>query len=248
MLTVKNLTKTYDNKYFAIKDISFSVEKGQIVSLLGHNGAGKSTTLKIIASILAPTYGNIEIDNISLLNTHTNQLRKIKRNIGFLPENPFQLDQLTPDEYLFYIGKLYNIENDKKLNSIINYLINLFDINDSKSKFINEYSTGLKKRIAIASVLINNPGLLLLDEPTNNLDPIGVKLFKEYLHQLCKDGTAILLATHRLEFAEKISDQIIVLEKGKTKFQGTINELEKKCKTTGINTSLEELYSLLSKQ
>jgi len=243
MLNIKNLKKTYDNEYYAVEDISFSVKKRQIVSLLGHNGAGKSTILKIIASILAPTNGNIEIDNISLFSTNSNNLRKIKRNIGFLPENPFQIDQLTPDEYLFYIGKLYGIEDDNKLCDSINYLVNLFNIDNSKSKFINEYSSGLKKRIAISSVLINNPGLLLLDEPTNNLDPIGVKLLKEYSRQLKEQGTAVLLATHRLEFAEKISDQIIIIEKGKSKFQGTPNDFSEKYGSSGNSNSLEELYS-----
>ncbi len=247
MLNIKNLTKTYDNEYYAVENISFSVKKGQIVSLLGHNGAGKSTILKIIASILAPTKGNIEIDNISLFNINPNQLRRIKRNIGFLPENPFLIDQLTPDEYLFYIGKLYGIEDDNKLCDSINYLISLFDIDNSKSKFINEYSSGLKKRISIASVLINKPGLLLLDEPTNNLDPIGVKVLKEYLRKLKEEGTAVLLATHRLEFSETISDQIIIIEKGKSEFQGTLNDLNEKCGTSGKSNSLEELYSSLLK-
>jgi len=247
MLNIKNLSKTYDNEYYAVENISFSVKKGQIVSLLGHNGAGKSTILKIIASILAPTNGNIEIDNISLFSTNSNHLRKIKRNIGFLPENPFQIDQLTPDEYLFYIGKLYGIKNDNELTNRIDYLINLFNIDNSKSKFIDECSSGLKKRIAIASVLINKPGLLLLDEPANNLDPIGVKLLKEYLRKLKNEGTAVLLATHRLEFSETISDQIIIIEKGKSKFQGTLNNLSEKYGSSGNSNSLEELYSILLK-
>jgi ABC-type multidrug transport system ATPase subunit len=246
MLKVFGLTKTYDGREYAIRDITFSVEKGQIVSLLGHNGAGKTTTLRIIASILAPTRGDVEIDGVSLSKATISELRRIKRSTGYLNEDCIPFEHLTANEYLFYVGKLYGIEDNHKLMNMIRDLENTLGIDHPNEKFIREYSSGLVKRIALASVLLNEPRLLLLDEPLNNLDPIGAKLFKEHLKNLRKCGAEILVATHHLDFAEKVSDQIIVIEEGRQKFQGSINGLREQIHPEEGDVSLEDLYSILS--
>jgi ABC-2 type transport system ATP-binding protein len=246
MLKVSELTKTYNGIDYAIRDISFSVERGQIVSLLGHNGAGKTTTLRIIASILAPTGGDVEIECTSLSKATTSELRKIKRSIGYLNENCIPFEHLTATEYLFYVGKLYGIEDSQKLTNTIRDLESRWGIDRPDDKFIREYSSGLVKRISLASVLLNEPSLLLLDEPLNNLDPIGVKLLKEHLKHLRKCGAAILVATHHLDFAEKVSDYIIIIEEGRQKFQGSINSLKKQIHPEEGEVSLEDLYSMLS--
>ncbi len=246
MLKITALSKTYDGIDYAIRDLSFSVEKGQIVSLLGHNGAGKTTTLRIIASILAPTSGDVEIDGISLSEATTSELRQVKRSIGYLNENCIPFEHLTATEYLFYVGKLYGLEDNQKLTSSIKDLESMWGIDHPEEKFVSEYSSGLVKRLALASVLLNKPSLLLLDEPLNNLDPIGAKLLKEHLKHLRKCGAEILVATHHLEYAAKVSDQIIVMEEGRQKFQGSINSLRKQIHPEEGDVSLEDLYSILS--
>lgn len=246
MLKILGLTKTYNGIDYAIRNLSFSVEKGQIVSLLGHNGAGKSTTLRIIASILAPTSGDVEINCILLSKATTSELREIKRSIGYLNEYCIPFEHLTATEYLFYVGKLYGIEDIQKLTNNIRDLESMWRIDHPDGKFISEYSSGLVKRIAIASVLLNKPSLFVLDEPLNNLDPIGAKLFKEHLQHLRKCGAAILVATHNLDFAEKVSDEIIIIEEGRQIFQGSINSLKKQIHQDEGEVSLEDLYSILS--
>jgi ABC-2 type transport system ATP-binding protein len=246
LLRIRELSKTYNGIDYAIRNLSFSVEKGHIVSLLGHNGAGKSTTLRIIASILAPSSGDVEINHISLSKATTSELREIKRSIGYLNEYCIPFEHLTATEYLFYVGKLYGIENNQELMNTIRNLESTWGIDLPEEKFISEYSSGLVKRIAIASVLLNKPSLLLLDEPLNNLDPIGVKLFKEHLQYLRKGGTRILIATHNLDFAEKYSDDIVIIEEGQKIFQGSISSLIKHIHPEEGKVSLEELYSLLS--
>jgi ABC-2 type transport system ATP-binding protein len=247
-LKVSGLSKTYNGIDYAIRDISFSVKKGQIVSILGHNGAGKTTTLRIIASILAPTSGDVEIECTSLFKATISELRKIKRSIGYLNEKCVPFEHLTAFEYLFYVGKLYGIEDSQKLTNKIKDLENMFGIDHPDSKLINEYSSGLVKRIALASVLLNEPSLLLLDEPLNNLDPIGARLLKEHLKYLRKCGVAILVSTHHLDFAEKTSDHIIIIEEGRQIFQGSINSLKMQFHPEEGEVTLEDLYSMISKR
>ncbi len=246
LLRIRGLSKTYNGLDYAVRDLSFSIGKGKIVSLLGHNGAGKSTTLRIIASILAPTSGDVEINHVSLSKATISELREIKRSIGFLNEFSVPFEHLTATEYLFYVGKLYGIEDNQELMNTIRDLETMWRIDHPDEKFISEYSSGLVKRIAIASLLLNKPCLLLLDEPLNDLDPIGAKLFKEHLHYLRRCGTTILIATHQLDFVEEISDDIIIIEEGRKIFQGSENSLEKYIPATEGKISLEDLYSLVS--
>ncbi len=245
MIKVKNIFKTYDNKSFALENISLNIEQGQIISLLGHNGAGKSTLLKIIATVLAPTKGEVCFNDMSLKKANQNQLRKIKRNLGFLTEDPNLFDNLTPWEYLTYLGQLYGITDNTLLKNKISDLIELFNIDKSETKFIDAYSSGLKKRIALAAVMINDPKSVILDEPTNNLDPVGVKIFKQLMQKIKSDGGSIIIATHQLEIAEKLSDVIVVIEHGKIKFTGAISLLEERFNKSKINNSLENLYAML---
>ncbi|MGD9898678.1 MAG: ABC transporter ATP-binding protein [Calditrichaceae bacterium] len=245
MINVKNIFKTYDDKTFALEDVSFNLEQGQIVSVLGHNGAGKSTLLKIIATVLAPTQGEVHFDSICLTKANQNQLRNIKRTIGFLTEDPNLFDNFTPFEYLTYLGQLYGINDDTILKTKINDLFILFNIDKGETKFINKYSSGLKKRIALAGVMINEPKLVILDEPTNNLDPVGVKLFIQLMQNIKSKGTSVILATHQLEIAERISDVIVVIDHGRIIFKGTLSLLENMFNKIKTNKSLENLYTLL---
>ncbi len=245
MIKVKNIFKTYDSNTFALEDVGFNAEQGQIVTILGHNGAGKSTLLKIIATVLAPTQGEVFFDTVSLTKSNQKQLREIKRNIGFLTEDPSLFDNLTPFEYLTYLGQLYGIKDYTILKNKINDLIYLFNIDKGETKFIDTYSSGLKKRISLAAVMINEPKFVILDEPTNNLDPVGVKLFIQLMQNIKSEGTSIILATHQLEIAERLSDIIVVIDHGKIVFKGTLSILGNMFNKIKTDKSLENLYAML---
>lgn len=245
MLQVTDLSKSYDRRTFAVKELSFSVQAGHILALLGHNGAGKSTILKIVSTMLESTSGEVFVDSVDLSKTNVDRLRQIKRNIGFVPETTNLLEYLTPWEFLFYIGQMYGIDDENFLRKRIDELVERFTIADATEKYIEDYSSGLKKRISIAAMMINSPSLLLLDEPTANLDPIGVAMFKDYLRELRAEGTTILLATHQLNIAEQLADRILIINKGEKVFHGTLDDLRKRFSDSDREDSLESFYSQL---
>ena len=245
MLQVNNLCKSYDQTTYAVKELSFEVENGSILALLGHNGAGKSTTLRMISTVLVPTEGQILINTIDLSKADTDTLRQIKRNIGFVPEAANLLSYLTPWEYLFYVGQMYGIDDEDKLNNQIDTLVQRFSITDAKVKQIEHFSAGLKRRVSLAAMFMNSPSLLLLDEPTAHLDPIGVKMLKEYLKELRSEGVVILLATHQLDIAEQLADQILIINKGLNIFHGTMDDLRKRYPESVGQNNLEYFYSQL---
>ncbi len=245
MLKITDISKSYNKKNFALKNLSFEMKRGSILALLGHNGAGKSTTLRIIAGMIGLNSGQVLIDGTDIAKAEPEELRKIKQNIGFISETTNLLDYLTAWEYIFYIGKMYGIEDEKLLTQKIEKLVQEFNIVDAKEKIIKEFSSGLKKRIALASIMINSPDLLLLDEPTVYLDPIGVKIFKKYLKELSSNGTAIILATHQLDIAEKLADKILIINEGEKLFKGTMEELRNSFDSSQKQDRLEDYYAKL---
>lgn len=244
-LQIIDLSKSYDKTTYAVKDLAFEVDPGNILALLGHNGAGKSTTLRMISTILTPTEGRVLIDGEDLSQINGDRLRQVKRSIGFVPETENLLTYLTPWEYLFYVGQMYGIEDEDRLNNRIDELVQQFSITDAKTKQIEHFSAGLKRRVSLAAMLINSPKLLLLDEPTAHLDPIGVKMLKEYLKQLRSEGVIILLATHQLDIAEQLADQILIINQGQNIFHGTMDDLRERHPDSSTEDNLEYFYSQL---
>jgi len=210
MLQAIDLSKSYDRGNYAVNKLSSEVENGHILALLGHNGAGKSTTLRMASTMLELTSGQVLIDGIDVSLDDVDRLRQIKQKTGFVPETVNLLEYLTAWEYLFYIGQMYGIEDEGILTSRVDELVERFTIREAREKIIGDYSSGLKKRISIASSLINLPRLLLLDEPTAHLDPIGVRTLKDCLRELRSEGATIVLATHQLDLAEQLSDEILI--------------------------------------
>ncbi len=245
MLQVKDLSKSYDRATYAVKNLSFEVAAGSILAILGHNGAGKSTTLRMISTILVPTAGHVLIDGVDLSQADPVRLREIKRHIGFVPETTNLLSYLTPWEYLFYVGQMYGMDDDDRLNNRIEALVDRFSITDAKVKQIEHVSAGLKRRVSLAAMLINSPRVLLLDEPTAHLDPIGVKMLKEYLKELRSQGVVVLLATHQLDIAEQLADQILIINQGQKIFHGPMDDLRERYPGSDGRNNLEYFYSQL---
>ena len=230
-LEIKNIGKKYNNQD-ALKNVSFSLKKGDIVGFLGPNGAGKTTLMKIITSTLKQDLGDVIIFG---KNTLTNDIIT-KNDIGYLAENNPLYKEMDVNEYLDFIASLYKVENKKE---IINSLIIKTGLKDERSKKIEQLSKGFKQRVGIAASLINNPKVLILDEPTTGLDPNQLIEIRNLIKEIGKDKI-VLLSTHILQEIPKICNHIIIINNGK------IVENIKMEKLKNSKTNLEEHFHKLT--
>lgn len=219
----------------AISDMSLRIEKGQIVGLLGINGAGKSTTIKMLAGILEPTSGSITINGINVVKDS----KKVKNHVNIISGGERNLYwRLTARENLEYFGALYGIKK-QELNNRIDYLLDLVGLKDAENAPVERYSKGMKQRLQIARGLINNPDYIFLDEPTLGLDISIAKDLRLYIKKLCKEeNKGILLTTHYINEAEELCDYIYIVEHGKIINEGTFTSLKEQLKTK-IETTMK---------
>ena len=217
-LDIKNISKKYANQ-IALKDISFSLKKGDIVGFLGPNGAGKTTLIKIITSTLKQDKGEVYVYGN---NTISNEIIT-KNDIGYLAENNPLYKEMNVTEYLDFIASIYNIKNKKDL---INDLILKTGLEKEKYKLIENLSKGYKQRVGIASALINNPKVLILDEPTTGLDPNQLVEIRNLIKNVGKEKI-VLLSTHTLQEIPKICNHIIIIKEGEIVENITMENLNK---------------------
>ena len=223
MLEVCNVTKIYNElwkKNIACKDVSFTVKEGEIASLLGLNGAGKSTILKIISGVLQPTSGDVFISGKSIVAYPI----QAKKEIGVLYENAPLYSDMSVEEFLMFSIQMRGIQKREAIDICLN-AIEVSELEEVKTKKICTLSKGFKQRVAFASCLAHDPRILILDEPTSNLDAIQLKAF--YKRILQQDKTkAVLISTHNLELAQSICSKHILLNKGEVIIQGDMDELK----------------------
>ena len=217
-LDIKNISKKYANQ-IALKDISFSLKKGDIVGFLGPNGAGKTTLMKIITSTLKQDKGEVYIYGN---NTISDEI-KTKNDIGYLAENNPLYKEMNVTEYLDFIASIYNLKNKKNL---ISDLILKTGLEKEKNKLIENLSKGYKQRVGIASALINNPKVLILDEPTTGLDPNQLVEIRNLIKEVGKEKI-VLLSTHILQEIPKICNHIIIIKEGEIVENITMENLNK---------------------
>jgi len=217
-LEIKNISKKYANQ-IALKDISFSLKKGDIVGFLGPNGAGKTTLMKIITSTLKQDKGEVYVYGN---NTISDEIIT-KNDIGYLAENNPLYKEMNVTEYLDFIASIYNIKNKKNL---INDLILKTGLEKEKYKLIENLSKGYKQRVGIASALINNPKVLILDEPTTGLDPNQLVEIRNLIKKVGKEKI-VLLSTHILQEIPKICNHIIIIKEGEIVENITMENLNK---------------------
>lgn len=243
LLQIQNINKIYfgnkKNSKEALKDVSFDIQKGEIFSLLGVNGAGKTTLSSIIASLHPPTKGDILWNNESIYKN----LLEYRKIVGFCPQAQNLDPILTLKQNLIYQGRYYGM-NKKELDNRVDYLLEKFQLVEYKDYKIEVLSGGYKQRFLIARTLIHNPKLVIFDEPTVGLDPQVRHNLWEYILSLKKDGISILLTTHYLDEAEKLSDRVCVIDNGKIKIIDTpeklIKDMQKK--------NLEDVFLHLLKE
>ena len=230
-ISINKVNKFY-GKQQALTDVSFSLNKGEIVGFLGPNGAGKSTLMKIITCYLEQDSGIVQVCDLNTIE----QNLKVKAKIGYLPEhNPLYTDMYIK-EYLTFVGRIYKVEN---LNNRITEIIQQTGLTAEQSKKIGELSKGFKQRVGLAAALINNPEILILDEPTTGLDPNQLVEIRNLIKEVGKDKT-VLLSTHIMQEVDKMCNRIIIINKGKIVEDQLISNLQKD------NIDLEEHFRKLT--
>ncbi|WP_420319920.1 ABC transporter ATP-binding protein [Flagellimonas sp.] len=236
ILTVNSLTKKF-GYLTAVKDLSFTIEKGNVYGILGPNGSGKSTTLGIILNVVNRTSGNFSwFDGTT--TTH-DALKKV----GAIIERPNFYPYMTAIQNLKLVCKIKEVPEGKIQEKL--ELVGLWERRNSKFK---TYSLGMKQRLAIASALLNDPEILILDEPTNGLDPQGIHQIREIIKKIAGQGTTILLASHLLDEVEKVCSHVVILRKGEKLYSGPVDEMLSSHGFFELKTSdLDKLEKLLEK-
>lgn len=219
MISLTNVSKVYD-KQVAVNNISFSVQKGEIVGFLGPNGAGKSTTMKMITTYLSPTSGKIEVCGLDTQMAYM----EVRKKIGYLPEhNPLYLDMYIK-EYLSFVAKINHIPR-KNIKNRIAEMIEICGLTKEQHKKIGALSKGYRQRVGLAQALIHNPEVLILDEPTTGLDPNQIIEIRNLIKEIGKEKT-VIFSTHILPEVEAICDKVIVIHEGKLVANDTIAGLK----------------------
>ena len=229
MLKIEHLTKTYGEKK-AVDDLSLHIQAGEIFGFIGHNGAGKSTTLKSAVGILKFDQGTITINGHSLLNDPIT----CKQELAYIPDNPDLYDYMSGIKYLNFIGDVFAIPAAERQEKIRKYA-DMFELTADLAQPISAYSHGMKQKLAVISAWMHSPKLIIMDEPFVGLDPKASHLLKEMMREHCDNGGAIFFSTHVLEVAEKLCDKVAIIKQGRLVKVGTMEEVKG-------DDSLEEVF------
>ena len=236
IIEIKNVSKWYQ-KNQVIKNINLEFEGNSIIGYIGQNGAGKSTTIKMLAGLITDFEGEINILGMDIKKN----IIEVKKHIGYIPEQAILYECLTPVEYLEFIGGLHEIES-AKLNTKILELLKIFDLYEKADERMTSFSKGMKQKVLLIAGFIHNPEIILLDEPLSGLDANAVILVKEILVQLKLAGKTIFYSSHIMDVVEKMSDKIVIIDKGEIIANDTIDNL----KSNLQNSTLESIFKNLT--
>lgn len=218
----------------AVNGINFSIGEGEVCGLLGPNGSGKTTTIKMILGLLYPTGGSLKVFGQSPRNV------EIKKRIGYLPEETYLYKYLTARETISFFASLFNIPSEERTRRT-EQLLEMVGLTHAANRPIGEFSKGMARRIGLAQALVNDPDLVILDEPTTGLDPIGCREIKDLIKMLAKRGKSVLLSSHLLADVEDLCDNVVVLYGGEIRAEGTLkNLLKEKGKTQILTPDLDK--------
>lgn len=222
MLEIKNFSKHYGS-FCAVNNLSINVKDGEIYGFIGHNGAGKSTTIKAVVGAMDFDGGEIIIDGTSVKKEPI----ACKKKIAYVPDNPDIYEYLTGIQYLGFVCDMYGVSKEERAGRINEYA-EVFQLSANLGDLISSYSHGMKQKLVLISALVHNPKLLVLDEPFVGLDPIASFKLKEIMRKLTEGGGAIFFSTHVLEVAEKLCDRVGIIKKGELAFEGTVEEVKER--------------------
>lgn len=231
MILVNNLSKKY-GKTRAVKKISFSIKKGEVVGLIGKDGAGKTTTLRMLSTIIKPTSGTAYINQKSIIKNR----KDVRKEIGIIFGDQFGLyERLTAEENIRYFANLNGMDK-AKIDSRVKELLNQFQLEKVAHIKVEKYSTIMKQKVALARSIVHNPKLLLLDEPNVGLDVATTRLINDFILESKNRGKTIILSSHILNDVEKLCDRVILLKNGKVAEEGNFHYLKKKYKEENIES------------
>jgi len=236
ILSIQNLSKTYKGGKRAVDRLSLEVNEGDIFGFIGHNGAGKSTTIKSIAGVLDFEEGEILIDGHSVRKEPT----VCKQMIAYVPDNPDIYEHLTGIQYLNFIGDIFRVKKSEREELIARYA-GEFELTANLGDLVSSYSHGMKQKLALISALMHKPKLMIFDEPFVGLDPKAVFTIKEIMKKLCAEGCAVFFSTHVLDVAEKLCNRVAIIKDGKLVACGSMEEVRG-------NDSLEDVFLELIEQ
>jgi ABC-2 type transport system ATP-binding protein len=231
MIEVKHLSKSY-GPHHAVSDISFTVNKGEVVGFLGPNGAGKTTTMKIITGYMAPTTGRVEVAGFNVFSDPL----EVKRRIGYLPETPPVYGEMRVRDYLRFVSRLKGIRGPD-VDRLVNRAIEKTNLGDVSQRLIQNLSKGFRQRVGIAQALVNDPEILILDEPTVGLDPKQVAEIRRLIKEIAGDHT-IILSTHILPEVEASCQKVIIIHEGQIVAEDTLARLGERMSQGGIRVSI----------
>lgn len=218
LLQVEHLTKTFGD-FRAVDGLSFALQSGEVVGFLGQNGAGKSTTIKMITGLVRPTSGSIRLKGEDMLTGHAAAMR---RGIGAIVEAPRFYPHLSGRKNLLMVGRLYGVDAAR-----VDALLERVGLSESVNVAFGRYSMGMKQRLGLAAVLLHAPPLIILDEPTNGLDPVGRLQIQELIAELAKEhGVTVLLCTHLLDEVSKLCSRAMVIHQGRMMLEQTLAKPE----------------------
>jgi len=234
VITTRNLSKTFTTR--VLHDINLDVKAGEIIGYIGPNGAGKSTTIKILTGIIPDFEGDATVLGLDIRK----DIIEVKKRIGYIPENAALYETLTPLEYLLFIGQLYNMDRTHVARKVKD-LLKLFDLGEYEEARMTTFSKGMRQKVLLIAGMLHNPSILFLDEPLSGLDANAVILVKEILTRLKRSGKTIFYSSHLMDVVEKISDRIMIINKGELIANGTFAELSSQAKS-----SLEQIFTDLT--
>ncbi len=222
MIETNDLSKQFNNDFWAVDGVNLCVEPGKILALLGQNGAGKTTTVRMLTALLKPTRGWARVAGYDV----TKSPQEIRANVGVLTEQHGLYMRMTGEEYLEFFGRVYGLDpRARKTRS--DYLLQYFGIAEAAQRRCGEYSKGMKQKLALARSLMHDPSVLLLDEPTSAMDPESSRLVRDEIARLRSSQRTIIICTHNLSEAEALADSIAIIYRGKILLNGTLDELKR---------------------
>jgi len=233
MIRITDLVKRFGN-ITAVDHLGFEARKGEIFGLLGENGAGKTTTLRIIATMLRPTSGSVDVDGFDAMK----EPEKVRSHIGILFGGETGLyDRLSAAENIAYFGELYDMGR-AAIKSRIEYLSEIFGMQDYINRRASKLSRGMKQKVAFARSIVHNPDIMLFDEPTSGLDVSAVREVHQFIAKCRSEGKTIVFSSHSMSEVEKLCDRVGIIHKGRLAATGTLDELKRRYE----NDSLEEIF------
>ena len=234
MVEIKGLCKSYDNKR-VVDNLDLTINDGEIYGFIGHNVAGKTTTIKCLIGILSFEKGEILIDGLSIKDKPI----ECKRKIAYIPDNPDLYNYMSGIDYLNFIGDVFNVANEERVKRIDKYA-GIFELTDSLANPISSYSHGMRQKLAIIAAWLHEPDLIVMDEPFVGLDPKASHDLKMMMREFCDNGGSIFFSTHVLEVAEKLCDKVAIIKQGQLIKSGTMEEVKGDSSLESVFLELED--------